>query len=99
MRAVCPPPTQGAAYHPPASLMYISRDVLADGDHQACYADVAWPEPLRPRPHAPTLVWLGTTENQCAPAAERAQLRAESVIVQLEGQPRPWGQPRSTTLP
>ena len=27
------PPTQGAAYHPPAALMYILRDVLADGEH------------------------------------------------------------------
>ena len=28
------PPTQGAAYHPPAAPLYILRDVLADGEHQ-----------------------------------------------------------------
>ena len=52
------PPTRGAAYHPPAALMYILRDVLAESEHQEPNADVAWPEPLRPRPHAPMpLCW------------------------------------------
>ena len=76
-------PTQGAAYHPLAALMYIRRDVLADGEHQAPNADMAWPELLRQRPHAPTQVWLVTTDDWCAQAAEQAQLRAEWVIVQV----------------
>ena len=93
------PPTQGAAYHPPAALLYILRDVLADGEHQETHADVAWPEPLCPRPHAPTPVWLVTTDNQCARATEQARLRAEWVIVQVgAGQPRPCGLPRETAL-
>ena len=41
-----PPPTRGVAYHPPAALVYILRDVLVDGEHQAPNADVVWPEPL-----------------------------------------------------
>ena len=69
------PPTQGAAYHPPAALLYVLRDVLAEGEHQEPNADVAWPEPLCPRPHAPTPVWLVTTDDQCTRAAEQAQLR------------------------
>ena len=93
------PPTQGVAYHPPAALMYILRDVLVDGKHQAPNADVAWPEPLRARPHTLTPVWLVTTEDQCAQAAEQAQLWAEWVIVQVgAGQPRPRGLPRGSTL-
>ena len=28
------PPTRGAAYHPPAALMYILSDVLAESEHQ-----------------------------------------------------------------
>ena len=93
------PPTQGAAYHPPAALMYILGDVLVDGEHQAPNADVAWPEPLRPRPHARTPVWLVTKDDQCARAAKQAQLWAEWVIVQLRvGRPRPRGLPRGTTL-
>ena len=88
------PPTQGASYHPSAALLYILRDVLADGEHQARNADVAWPEPLRPRPHAPTPVWLVTTDDQCARATEQAQLRADRVIVQVgEGQPSPVDSP------
>ena len=43
------PPTRGAAYHPPAALMYILRDVLAESEPQEPNADVAWPEPLRSR--------------------------------------------------
>ena len=74
------PPTLGAAYHPPAAPLYIIRDVLADGEHQAPNADVAWPEPLRPRPHAAPPVWLVTTDDQCARATEQAQLRTEWVI-------------------
>ena len=35
-------PTQGAAYHPPAALMYILHDVLAEGEHQAPNSDMAW---------------------------------------------------------
>ena len=93
------PPTQGAAYHPPAALLYILGDVLAEGEHQEPNADVAWPEPLCPRPHAPTPVWLVTTDDQCTRATEHAQLRTEWVIVQVgAGQPRPRGLPRSTTL-
>ena len=93
------PPTQGAAYHPPAALMYILRDVLADGEHQAPNAAVAWPEPLRPRPHALTPLWLVTTHDQCARVAEQAQPWAEWVIVQVgAGQPRPRGLFRGTTL-
>ena len=53
------PPTRGAAYHPPAALMYILHDVLAESEHREPNADVAWPEPLRPRPHAPTPVLVG----------------------------------------
>ena len=60
---------------------------------------MAWPEPLRPRPHTPTPVWLVTTDDQCAQATEQPHLRTEWVIVQVgEGQPRPRGLPRSTTL-
>ena len=93
------PPTQGAAYHPLAALLYILRDVLADGDHQEPNADVAWPQPLCPRPHVPTPIWLVTTDNQCTRATEQAQLRAEWVIVQVgAGQRRTRGLPRSTAL-
>ena len=67
------PPTRGAAYHPPPALLYMLRDVLADGEHQEPNADVAWPKPLCPRPHAPTPVWLATTDDQCARATEQAQ--------------------------
>ena len=93
------PPTQGAASHPPAALMYILRDVLVDGKHQAPSADVAWPEPLRPRRHAGTPVWLVTTDDQCTRAAEQAQLWAEWVLVQVGPcQPRPQGLPRGISL-
>ena len=93
------PPTRGAAYHPPAALMYILRDVLAESEHQEPNADVAWPEPLRPRPHAPMPLWLVTTDDQCTQAAGQAQLRAEWVIVQVgAGQPEPRGLPRGTAL-
>ena len=89
------PPTRGAAYHPPAALMYILHDVLADSEQREPNADVAWPEPLRPRPHALTPVWLVTTDDQCT----RALLQAEWVIVQVgAGQPRPRGLPRGTAL-
>ena len=77
------PPTRGAAYHPPAALMYILRDVPAESEHQEPNADVAWPEPLRPRPHAPTPLWLVTKDDQCTQATGQAQLRAEWVIVQV----------------
>ena len=93
------PPTRGAAYHPPAALMYILHDVLAESEHREPNADVAWPEPLRPRPHAPTPLWLVTTDDQCTRAAGQAQLQAEWVIVQVgAGQPRPRGLPRGTAL-
>ena len=69
------PPTQGAAYHQLAALVYILRDVLADGEHKAPNADVAWPEPLRPQHHAPTPVWLLTTDDQCARATKQAVSR------------------------
>ena len=93
------PPTRGAAYHPPAALMYILRDVLAESEHQEPNADVAWPEPLRLRPHAPTPLWLVTTDDQCTQATGQAQLRAEWVIVQVgAGQPEPRGLPRGTAL-
>ena len=60
---------------------------------------MAWPEPLCPRPHAPTPVWLVTTANQCARVTEQAQLQAEWVIVQVQaGQPRPRGLPRGTAV-
>ena len=42
------PPARGVAYHPRAALMYVPRNVLVDGAHQASDADVVWPEPLRP---------------------------------------------------
>ena len=93
------PPTRGAAYHPLAALMYILHNVLAESEHREPNADVAWPEPLRPRPHAPTPVWLVTTDDQCTRAAGQAQLQAEWVIVQVgTGQPRPRGLPRGTAL-
>ena len=93
------PPTQGAAYHPAAALLYILRDALANSEHQEPNADVAWPEPLCPRPHAPTPVWLVTTDDQCTRGTEQAQLPAELVIVQVgAGQPRARGLPRGTAL-
>ena len=93
------PPTLGAPYHPPAALMYILHDVLAESEHQEPKADVAWPEPLRPRPHAPTPLWLVTTDDQCTRAAGQAQLQAEWVEVQVgAGQPRPRVLPRGTAL-
>ena len=46
-----------------------------------------------------TPVWLVTTDDQCAQAAEQAQLPAETMIVQVgAGQPRHRGLPRNTTL-
>ena len=79
--------------------MYILHDVLAESEHREPNADVAWPEPLRPRPHAPTPVWLVTTDNQCTRAVEQAQLRTEWVVVQVvAGQPRPRGLPHGTAL-
>ena len=93
------PPTRGAAYHPPAALMYILHDVLAEGEHREPNADVAWPEPLRPGPQALTPVWFVTTDDQCTRAAGQAQLQAEWVMVQVgAGQPRPRGLPRGTAL-
>ena len=62
------PPTRGATYHPPAALMYIFHDVLAESEHREPNADVAWPEPLRPRGRAPAPVWLVTTDDQCTRA-------------------------------
>ena len=41
------PPTRGAAYHPPAALIHILHDVLAESEHREPNADAAWPEPLR----------------------------------------------------
>ena len=91
--------TPGAAYHPPAALVYIPHDVLAESEHREPNADVAWPEPLRPRPHAPTPVWLVATDDQCTRAAEQAQLQAEWVVVQVgAGQLRSHGLPRGTAL-
>ena len=79
--------------------MYIPQDVLAESEHREPNADVAWPEPLRPRPHAPTPLWLVTTDDQCIRAAGQAQLQAEWVIVQVgAGQPRPCGILRGTAL-
>ena len=93
------PPTRGAAYYPAAALMYILHDVLAESEHREPNADVAWPEPLRPRPHAPTPVWLVTREDQCTRAAEQAHLQAEWVVVQVgAGHSRPLGLPRGTAL-
>ena len=93
------PPTRGAAYQPPVALMYILHDVLAESEHREPNADVAWPEPLRPRPHAPTPVWLVTRDDQCTRAAGQAQLQAEWVILQVgAGPPRPRGLPRGTAL-
>ena len=44
-------------------------------------------------------MWLVTTDDQCARAAEQAQLWVDWVIVQVgAGQPRPRGLPRGTTL-
>ena len=93
------PPTRGAAYRPPVALMYTLHNVLAESEHREPNADVAWPEPLGPRPHAQTPVWLVTTDDQCTRAAGQAQLQAEWVIVQVgAGQLRPRGLPRGTAL-
>ena len=79
--------------------MYILRGVLVDGDLQAWNADVLCPEPLCPRPHAWTPVWLVMTDDQYAQAAEQAQLWAEWVVIQEGlGQPRPHGLSRGTNL-
>ena len=49
---------------------------------------MAWLEPLCPRPHALTPVWLVTTDDQCTRATEQAQLQTECVILQVgAGQP------------
>ena len=57
------------------------------------------PEPLCPRPHEPTPVWLVTTDDQCTRATGQAELKTECVIVQVgAGQPRPRGLPCGTTL-
>ena len=93
------PPTQGTPNHPPAALLYILRNVLADGEQQEPNADVAWPEPLCPQPQVWTPVWLVTTDDQCTRAMEQAQLQTEWLIVQVgAGQPRPRGLPRGTAL-
>ena len=82
-----------------ALIKDIFLDVLAESEHREPNADVAWPEPLRPRPSAPMPVWLVTTDDQCTRAAEQAQLQAEWVVVQVRaGQPRPLGLPRGTAL-
>ena len=79
--------------------MDIIHDVLAESEHREPNANVAWPEPLRPRPDAPMPVWLVTTDDHSTQAAGQAQLQAEWVIVQVgAGQPRPRGLPRGTTL-
>ena len=92
-------PTQGAAYHPLAALLYVLRDVLVDSEHHEPNADVACPEPLCPRPHAPTPICLFATDDQCARATEQAQILAEWVLVQVgASQPRPLGLPRGTAL-
>ena len=58
---------------------------------------MAWPDPLCQRPHAPTLIWLVTTDSQCTRATEQAQSRAKWVIVPVgAGQPRTRGLPRGT---
>ena len=60
---------------------------------------MAWLEFLCPRPHAPTPLWLVTTDGQYTRATEQAQLQTEWVIVQVgAGQPRPRGLPRCTAL-
>ena len=93
------PLTRGAAHHLPAALMYILHNVLAESEHREPNADVAWPEPLRPRPHAPTPVWLVTTDDQCTRAEGQAQPQVEWVIVRVRaGQPRPRGLPRGTAM-
>ena len=92
-------PTQGAALQLAAALMYILCYVLLDGKHQAPNAHVAWPEPLRPGPHALTPVLLVMTDDQCAQAAEQPQLWVKWVVVQVgAGQPRPRGLQRGTIL-
>ena len=68
------PPPRGLAYDPPVALMYILRDILVDGAHQAPNAEVAWPHQLRPQPHAPTSLWLVTTDEHCAQAAGQEPL-------------------------
>ena len=79
--------------------MYILHDVLAESEQREPNADVAWPEPLRARPHALTPLWLVTTDDQCTRAAGQAQLQAEWIIVQVgAGQPKPRGLPRGTAL-
>ena len=90
---------QRAVYYPGAGLMYIFRDVLVDGEHQAPNTEVAWAKPLRPRPHAPRPVWLVAADDQCAQAAVQTQMLAKWVVVQVAaGQPRRWGLPHGTTL-
>ena len=90
------PPAQRAAYHPLAALLYVLREILPDVEHQEPNADVGWHEPLYPRPHAPTPIWLVATDDECAKGTEQAQFLAAWVIVQAGGGPAqaPWTPPR-----
>ena len=61
---------------------------FVDVQHQEPNTNLAWPEPLQPRYHAPTPVWLVTTDDQCAKAVEHAPHSDEWGVV-LVGAGRP----------
>ena len=86
----------GVAYHRPGALMYILRDVLANGEHRTPNADAVCPEPLCLRPRAPTPVWFVATDVQCALSAEQTPRSSELIVVQMGAEnPVTRGLPRN----
>ena len=81
------PPQKGL--HPTRRRPYFTFSAtLVDGVHQEPNADVTWPESMRAQPQAPMPVWLVTTDEHCAQAAEQSLLWNGWVVLQVgAGQP------------
>ena len=93
------PPGRGVVYHQPTALMYIFCDLFVGVHHQEPKANLAWPEPLQPRHHVPTPVWLVTTDDQFAKAMEHAPLSDEwGVVLVGAGRPVPRGLRRNPAV-